>query len=320
MILERAAENPILTREDVPGVPPEVVDPTSVFNPGATAYGGGYLLLLRVQTRSRETYFMRAESADGLRFEIEPRLVPVHGLERVAGAVYHAYDPRITRLEGRYHVVFAADTDFGCRLAVATTDDFTSLELVGMGDGDDIRNGVLFPERIDGGYARLDRPNKLRFEGGSTSGDEIVYSRSEDLVTWRPVRSVMRGRLHYWDELIGPGPPPVKTRDGWLLVYHGIATRFAGVNIYQAGVALLDLDDPGKLLARGRGNVLEPREPYETTGQVPNVVFPTGLVVDGFDEGGFARPESRALVYYGAADTSVCVATTTVGDLLGACR
>jgi beta-1,4-mannooligosaccharide/beta-1,4-mannosyl-N-acetylglucosamine phosphorylase len=320
MVLERVAENPIVSRADIPDVPPEVSDPSAVFNPGATAYADGYLLLLRVQTRSRETFFMRAVSQDGVRFDIEPRIVPVRGLERVAGAVYHAYDPRITRLDGRYYVVFAADTDFGCRLAVAGTDDFTSLDLMGLGDGDDIRNGVLFPDRVDGSYARLDRPNKLRFEGGSTSGDEIVYSRSDDLVTWRPVTSVMRGRLHYWDELIGPGPPPVRTRDGWLLVYHGIATRFAGVNIYQAGVALLDLADPGKLVARGRGNVLEPREDYETTGQVPNVVFPTGLVVDDFDEDGFARPESRALLYYGAADTSVCLAKTTVGDLLEACR
>jgi beta-1,4-mannooligosaccharide/beta-1,4-mannosyl-N-acetylglucosamine phosphorylase len=159
----------------------------------------------------------------------------------------------------------------------------------------------------------------VSFEGGVTSGDEIVLSRSDDLLDWRPVAPVMRGRLHYWDELIGPGPPPVKTREGWLLVYHGVATHLAGACIYQAGAALLALDDPSKVLARTRDNILEPREPYEMTGQVPNVVFPSGMIVEGCDEQGFARADSRALIYYGAADTSVCLATTTVGELIAAC-
>ncbi|MCK4510247.1 hypothetical protein KAW64_00825, partial [bacterium] len=93
-------------------------------------------------------------------------------------------------------------------------------------------------------------------------------------------------RLHYWDELIGPGPPPVKTREGWLLVYHGIATHLAGACIYQAGVALLALDDPSNVLARSRDNILEPRETYEIAGQVPNVVFPSGMIVERYDEQG----------------------------------
>ncbi len=146
-----------------------------------------------------------------------------------------------------------------------------------------------------------------------------MLSRSDDLLEWRPVAPVMNGRLHYWDELIGPGPPPVKTRDGWLLVYHGIATHLAGACIYQAGVALLDLDDPSRLLARSRDNILEPREPYETTGQVPNVVFPSGMIVESCDAQGFAKPASRVLVYYGAADTAVGLATGTVEGLLSAC-
>ena len=130
----------------------------------------------------------------------------------------------------------------------------------------------------------------------------------------------MRGRLHFWDELIGPGPPPVKTRDGWLLIYHGIATHLAGACIYQAGAALLDLEDPTRVLARTRDNILEPRELWETTGQVPNVVFPSGIVVENHNDEGFAEPDSRTLVYYGAADTCVGVATTTVAELIAACR
>jgi predicted GH43/DUF377 family glycosyl hydrolase len=317
--LVRSHENPILTRDDVPDVPPAITDATSVFNPGAVMHDGRYLLMLRVQTRGRETFFMMAVSSDGERFDVTPRIVRVRGIEAVEGTVYHCYDPRITELGGVYYIMFAMDTDAGCRLGLARTADFETVDFIGAGGNIDIRNGVLFPEKIGGSYARLDRPNRVSFESGVTSGDEIVLSRSDDLLDWRPVSPVMRGRLHYWDELIGPGPPPVKTREGWLLVYHGIATHLAGACIYQAGVALLDLDDPSKLLARSRNNILEPREPYEMTGQVPNVVFPSGLIVEGHDAGGFADPESRALIYYGAADTSVCLATASVGELLAAC-
>jgi len=318
--LTRSPENPILTRADVPDVPPHVVDATSVFNPGAVLHEGRYLLMLRVQTRGRKTFFMTAESDDGTHFEVSPRVVPIHGIDRVDGTIYHSYDPRITKLGDAIYVMFAMDTDAGCRLGLARSADFTTFEFLGTTGKDDIRNGVLFPEKIGGSYARLDRPNRVSFEGGVTSGDEIVLSRSDDLIQWRPVAPVMRGRPHYWDELIGPGPPPVKTREGWLLVYHGIATHLAGACIYQAGTALLALDDPSKVLARSRDNILEPREPYEMTGQVPNVVFPSGMIVEEYDERGFADPGSRALVYYGAADTSVGLATTTVGGLLAACR
>lgn len=129
----------------------------------------------------------------------------------------------------------------------------------------------------------------------------------------------MKGRPHFWDELIGAGPPPIKTRQGWLLLYHGIATHFASSNIYQAGVALLALDDPSRVVARGRNNVLEPRETYELVGQVPNVVFPTGVIVEEIDSQGFATDDSLVRVYYGAADTVVCLATTTVRMLIEAC-
>jgi len=108
----------------------------------------------------------------------------------------------------------------------------------------------------------------------------------------------------------------VRTRHGWLLLYHGVATHFGSANIYQAGVALLDLEDPSRLIGRSRENVLEPRTLYELVGQVPNVVFPSGMIVDGLDADGFAVEASPVRVYYGAADTSVCLATGTIGGLL----
>jgi len=125
---------------------------------------------------------------------------------------------------------------------------------------------------------------------------------------------VISGRKHYWDEIMGAGPPPIKTREGWLLIYHGIAMHYAP--IYQAGVVLLDLENPAKVIARGRYNILEPRDLYEVAGQVPNVVFPSGMTVDNYDEEGFALPNSNVHVYYGAADTVIGLARTTVAELI----
>ena len=318
--MQRSPANPILTRKDIPDVPPDVVDVSSVFNPGAIRLGDRYLLLLRVQTRGRQTVLMVAESADGERFDVRPEVVEIKGMEAVGETIYHVYDPRLTRIDRTVYVVFAADTDRGCRLGVARTEDFASFELVGFGGDKDTRNGVLFPERRNGRFLRLERPNRVPLADGVTTGAEIILSESDDLVAWRSVGPVMAGRLHYWDELIGSGPPPVKTPAGWLHVYHGIATHFAAANVYQAGVVLLDLADPRRVVARGRNNILEPREPYELVGQVPNVVFPSGMIVEDYDDEGFAKPESLVRVYYGAADTVIALATTTVDELLRACR
>jgi beta-1,4-mannooligosaccharide/beta-1,4-mannosyl-N-acetylglucosamine phosphorylase len=316
--MRRHPASPILTRADVPDVPPLLTDATSVFNPGAVKAGGRYILMLRVQARSRETFTMVAESADGVRFAVRPEIVEFKGLEKVRGRVYHVYDPRITALEGGHYVMFAMDMDGGCGLGLARTGDFRSFDFLGLTSAADVRNGVLFPEKVGGAYLRLERPNRARQAGGPTTGSEIWLAESDDLIRWKPRGPVMAGRFHYWDEFIGSGPPPVKTRRGWLHVYHGVATHFGSANIYQAGVSLLDLADPSRLLGRSRGNILEPREIYELAGQVPNVVFPSGMVVEGLDAEGFAPETSPVKIYYGAADTAVGLAITTVGELLEA--
>jgi len=317
--LKRSSANPILTRNDIPDVAPRVRDVSSVFNPGAIYWRGRYILLLRVQTRGRETLLMIAESDDGERFSVRPSIVDIAGLDDVGATIHHIYDPRLTAIGEWIYIVFAADCEGGCRLGVAKTADFSSFELVSFGRDDDVRNGVLFPEKIDGRFARLERPNRVALDSGVTTGSEITLAMSDDLIRWETIGSVMKGRWHYWDELIGSGPPPVKTRDGWLHVYHGVATHL-NAGIYQAGVALLDASDPTKVIARGRNNILEPRELYEHVGQVPNVVFPSGMIVDGVGADGVAGPESVARLYYGAADTVVGVATATIGELLAACR
>lgn len=318
--MRRSDASPILTRADVPDVLPPIHDVSSVFNPGAARWDGRHVLLCRVQTRGRETVWMPAWSDDGVAFTVEPRLVEVSGLEAVGETVHHAYDPRLTVLDDELVVAFAVDTDDACRVAVARGTSLDDLRLVSYDAPNDSRNAVVFPGRVGGRYLRLERPNLVVREGVVASGDEIVLAESDDLVTWRDVGPVMHGRPRSWDELIGSGPPPVRTRYGWLHVYHGVATHFASVNIYQAGAVLLDADDPTQVIARTRRNVLEPREPYELTGQVPNVVFPSGWIVEGVTGGEVAEDDALVRVYYGAADTCIGLAETTVGELIAACE
>jgi len=316
--MKRHQTNPILTRADIPPIPPELMDVTSVFNPGAIKDGNTYRLMLRVQSRSRETFLVMAESADGINFKVENKIVDFKGIEKVNGKVFHIYDARITKLEGRFYIMFAMDMQEGCQLGLGVTDDFRSFDFLGITSNEDIRNGVLFPEKINGKYYRMDRPNKARHSGGPTSGSTIWLSESDNLLDWQPTAPLINGRFHYWDEYIGSGPPPVKTRKGWLHIYHGVAGHFGSSNIYQGGVMLLDLDDPSKVLGRCRCNILEPREIWEVTGQVPNVTFPSGMIVEECDSQGFALESSEVKIYYGAADTSVGLLITSISELLDA--
>jgi predicted GH43/DUF377 family glycosyl hydrolase len=164
---------------------------------------------------------------------------------------------------------------------------------------------VIFPGKIGGRYVRLDRPHT------HINPWSIWMSYSPDLVHWGGSRAVMRPGKYRWDEAkIGPGAPPILTESGWLSIYHGVFTTMAGA-VYRLGAALHDIDDPSRLVGTTDGWILEPREPYERVGYVPNVVFCCGAVAE---ENGTLR------VYYGAADTVMCVATVGLEELLGRIR
>lgn len=319
-MLKRHQKNPIITRKDIPDLPPHLVDVSSVFNPGAIKFNGQYILLLRVQNRGRETFTLKAISQDGIHFQVEKYPIHFKGIEQVKEKIYHVYDPRLTMIDGVCYIMFAMDMDDGCKLGLAQTKNFESFEFMGIVGTGDVRNGVLFPEKVGGKYLRLERPNRQALSGGIMTGTEIWLSSSDDLLHWKEEGPVMSGRFHYWDETIGSGPPPIKTREGWLHVYHGVAHHFGAASIYQAGAVLLDLNDPQKVLARTKQNILEPRELYELTGQVPNVVFPSGMICEAYDQQGFSLNEAELKVYYGAADTVVGLATTTVQDLIHRCK
>jgi beta-1,4-mannooligosaccharide/beta-1,4-mannosyl-N-acetylglucosamine phosphorylase len=317
--MKRHIRNPLICRSNIPCIRPCLVDVSSVFNPGAVRWQDQIVLILRVQNRGRETFLLPAFSSDGIDFEIGDQPIQFRGIERLNYPTYHIYDPRITKIDRSFYITLALDTDDGCRIGLGRTTDFKGYEFLGELLPGDARNAVLFPEKVAGKYAMLYRPNRATLDGGVASGSEIEIAVSDNLTDWTPQEIVMKGRFHFWDELIGSGPPPIKTRRGWLHIYHGVATHFAASNIYQVGVVLLDLTNPRRVIGRSRQNILEPRELWELAGQVPNVVFPTGLVPAQVGPDGTVDDDAELLIYYGAADTCVGLAMTTVRELYEAC-
>jgi len=203
-------------------------------------------------------------------------------------------------------MVHAAHSGHTCRLSLMQTEDFKKFQWMGFISETDNRNGVLFPEKINGLYARLDRPNT-----GSNTGD-VWVSYSPDLVYWGKSECVFRnweGIRWAWTK-IGAGAVPIKTPEGWLTIFHGVRTQCHSHYVYQLGVCLLDLKNPAKVKAMAEDAILIPEEQYELVGQTPSVVFTCGAVVE--DDG-------EIKLYYGGADTVQCIATTSVKRLIDAC-
>jgi beta-1,2-mannobiose phosphorylase / 1,2-beta-oligomannan phosphorylase len=302
-LFERHQENPILTAADWP------YEVNGVFNPAAAEVAGETVLLARVEDRRGISHLTVARSAngiDGWTIEREPLLAPD---EEVASEQWGFEDARVVWVDEleRWVITCTAYGPAGPGVFLATTEDFMTVERYGVVRPPEDKNAALLPHRIDGRWALLHRP-KTQSAGGQ---GEIHLSRSDDLVSWSAPEQVLRPRSGaWWDSLrIGIGPPPIRTDHGWLLVYHGVKETIAG-DIYRVGLVLLDLDDPTRVLRRLPAWVLAPLEPYERTGDVPNVVFPCGLVHD--------QVTDEVRLYYGAADSSICLATSRLADLLDA--
>ena len=182
---------------------------------------------------------------------------------------------------------------------MATTKDFKSAERMGLVCPPDDKNAALFPRKINGLYRMLHRP--------AVGGGSVWISASDDLVYWGKPQVVLPARGGpWWDGMrVGAGPPPIETEDGWLLIYHGVKA-VAGGPIYRIGAALFDLNQPERLIGRARRWLLGPQEPYERTGDAPNVVFACGAIVR----------EGEVRLYYGAADSSICMAKARIDDIL----
>ncbi len=303
-IIRRYEGNPIITPEDIP------YDCMLAFNPAATRFEGDYLLLVRTIDEHRAESVALARSSDGYHFQIEPEPILTPG----PGDGGRLNDPRITRIDGTYYVAYCTDTrDKGIRIGILATTDFRNFEQLYYSQPDN-RNAVLFPEKINGQYVRLDRPF-MRYYWLDRPYD-IWISRSPDLRYWGDHELLLRYQDVPWgNNKIGPGPAPIRTDRGWLVIYHGSehpdGTDTNWQKTYRAGVMLLDLDDPSKVIAQPKAPLMEPTTDYETDPRRrPNVIFPTGAILE--DDG-------EIKIYYGAGDRTVGVATTTVDELLDFC-
>jgi len=297
----RHSDNPILTRDSLP------YPANSVFNPGATRVGDETLLLLRVEDRRGMSHLTVARSKDGVsdwQVDAAPTLVPEP--KRYPEELWGIEDPRITYIpaQQRWAIAYTAYSPGGALVALATTADFRSFERLGAVLPPEDKDAAIFPIQFSGRWAMLHRPVSAM---AALAGAHIWISWSPDLKHWSDHHILIRARRGgWWDAAkIGLSTPPLRTPDGWLILYHGVRVTASGA-LYRLGLALLDLHDPMKVIARSDEWVFQPERDYERFGDVDNVVFPCGWIEDG----------DNLRVYYGAADSRVALATAKTSELL----
>jgi beta-1,4-mannooligosaccharide/beta-1,4-mannosyl-N-acetylglucosamine phosphorylase len=292
----RYSLNPVIPRDLLP-------TSNSIFNSAVVPFGDGFAGVFRCDDWTRRMELHRGSSRDGLTWELDPERLRFECDDPEIGEFVYAYDPRVVWIEDRYYVTWC-NGYHGPTIGVGWTKDFETFHQLENAFLPFNRNGVLFPRRIDGRFAMLSRPS----DSGHTPFGDIFYSESPDLRFWGRHRHVMAPVPNSWQSTkIGGGPVPIETPDGWLLLYHGVITSCNGF-VYSFGVALLDLDEPWKVLARAKPYLLSPQEPYECVGDVPNVVFPGAALHDA--------ATGRLAIYYGAADTVTGLAFAYVPELV----
>lgn len=299
-VIHRWEGNPIVSLEDIP------FECNTVFNAAVTKLDDQYLLLIRVEDKRGRSIFALARSEDGYRFVVEPEPV-MTPTDEEPFATYEACgieDPRITPMDGTYYVMYTAYSHYGPRLALAKTDNFKKFERIALISEPVNKDGALFPKKINGHYVRFDRPNV-----GSSGNIWISYS--DDLIHWGSSEVAMSTRPDHWDCVrIGASAPPIETERGWLEIYHGVKDTAAGP-IYRLGVVMLDLENPARVLGRAAIPILTPREYYERVGDIGNVVFSCGAIVE--------EQSQMVKMYYGAADTCICLGTAKLSALIDRC-
>lgn len=299
-LFRRHKLNPILTARDWP------YPINSVFNPAAVLLPDGTTLLLcRVEDRRGHSHLTSARSVNGLDdWQIDPQPTLPAEPDKFPEECWGIEDPRVTFIPElqKYAVVYTAYTHEGPGVALAFTTDFRNFERFGVIMPPEDKDAALLPYRINGNWALIHRPV-------SSPRAHMWISYSPDLLHWGNHKLMMEARRGAWWDAnkIGLSPPPIETPQGWLVIYHGVKHTAAGC-IYRLGLALFDLNQPERCLKRGNEWVFGPTEAYEQHGDVGNVVFPCGytLGADG----------DTLHLYYGAADTSIGLATASLNGLL----
>ncbi len=329
--VKRCSVNPVLSAADIP------YDSVQIYNAGITRYQGKYVMVFRNDYNRTEADFRAARdesekngtpyrtpmnvrinlglatSDDGIHWEVAPK--PCFAIE--TDEIERVYDPRLTVIDGRCYLCFAVDTRHGVCGGIASTEDFEHFDILSMTSPDN-RNMVLFPEKINGKFMRLERPFPV-YSRISPEAFDIWSACSPDCRYWGENRLLLGAeQVPYCNSKIGPAAPPVKTPKGWLTTIHAVrkvdqplyAWHPNWKKIYYGGLMLLDLEDPTKIIGLSKRPLLVPETDYELTGMRGSVIFPGGIILEDSGE---------VKIYYGAADTVECLATADLGDLLAFC-
>ena len=299
-LFHRHQNNPILTAADWP------YPAHTVFNPGATILGDKTTLLLcRVEDRRGHSHLCAARSKNGRDgWMIDPTPTLVASPDEFPEELWGIEDARITYVEKirRYVIAYTAFGNSGPGVSLAMTEDFHSFERLGIVMQPDDKDAALLPRRVNGNFALIHRPS-------DDSGAHVWISFSPDLRNWGTHKLMLRARRGAWWDAnkVGLSPPPIETPEGWLMIYHGVRRTAAGC-LYRLGLALFDLEKPDVCVARGDSWIFGPEAPYERQGDVADVAFPCGLTIG---------PDGDTIsLYYGAADTSIALATGSIRTLL----
>ena len=298
-ILWRYSANPIIGWNPIP-------DGSRAFNSAVVPYGDAYVGVFRIDHHNDMPQLHFGTSKNAIDWNIQNeaiQFVDEAGKPMPRSRFY--YDPRVVKIEDAYYITWCNEFAGSPTIGIAKTADFKTFVQLENAFLPFNRNGVLFPRKINGDYAMLNRPS----DNGHTPFGDMYLSYSPDMTYWGKHRQVMKSGHGGWFEgtKIGPGPVPIETSEGWLTIYHAVICNCNGF-VYSMASVLLDLDDPSKVLARSNQYMLSPEKDYETTGFVPNVAFPCATLCDA-DTG-------RLAIYYGAADTYTALAFGNVHDII----
>jgi predicted GH43/DUF377 family glycosyl hydrolase len=300
MKIEKYAKNPVLTTKDVP------FRVNSIFNAGAVKYKNVYLLLCRVELPIGRSSFVIARSDDGKKFIVDdkPCLSPEDHGEFNELTEWGIEDPRIVHIGSKYLITYTGYSKHLPLVILAETTDFKQYKIIGPITEPSNKDCAIFPEKIDGYYWKMDRP--------SVDKHNFVWlNRSKDLVHWGAFKYMVGPMPGTWAaDKIGGSTPPVRTDKGWLFLFHGVR-GFGISNIYKIGVMLSDLEKPWIVKHFSKEPILAPDKDYERVGDVQNVVFTNGWIIE---ESGDVK------IYYSGADTNICLAETSVNYLLSLCK
>jgi beta-1,4-mannooligosaccharide/beta-1,4-mannosyl-N-acetylglucosamine phosphorylase len=295
-VFKRYEGNPIVTAEAVPRA-------NSIHNSAIVPFNDGFIGVFRVDEVDMNFTLHLGRSKDGINWDIEPGKINFISDNPEVSVSNYSYDPRITKIDDTYYITWCNSSNQGPCIGLAETKDFKTFIQRENPFGVANRNCVIFPRKINGKFAALNRPS----DGGHTPFGDIFYATSPDLTHWGCHRFVFGpSSVSNWQSTkIGAGPVPIETPEGWLLIYHGVWTSCNGY-LYYAGGALLDLEKPWKVLYRTRDYLLGPTEDYERVGDVPNVIFPSAAVV----------LDDTVRIYYGCADTCISIADANMDELI----